>query len=308
MAEQLKERKWEIMEVGEEFGPVKVVVDERRVKNFVYAVDDFDPAYLGGKGGRIAPPTVLGNALLRITMTKYNWVGSSGLHARQEYEFFNPVAVGEEVTVTGRYIDKFIRREKEYMVLEAEARDSKGKLVLRGRATDLHGLKRGTVKDAPSTSAPAAPPPAEKSEPAPSGPVVEKASKDVPIGAQVPPLVKTVLMEQMVVYTGTERKNIHNDPEFARNAGLPNAISQGLTSVDYISQAMGSFFGKGWQRGGKVSVAFVSPVYAGDTITVKGVVKEIAPEGKAQRITVDVWCENQSGKKVTVGTASGLVK
>jgi acyl dehydratase len=53
-------------------------------------------------------------------------------------------------------------------------------------------------------------------------------------------------------------------------------------------------------------MAFVKPVYAGDRLTVHGVVKEMRPEGGRTRVVVEVWCQNQHGEKTAVGTASGL--
>jgi acyl dehydratase len=47
-------------------------------------------------------------------------------------------------------------------------------------------------------------------------------------------------------------------------------------------------------------------VYAGDRLTVHGVIKEKLQEGDATRVVVEVWCENQDGVKTAVGTASGL--
>ena len=68
------------------------------------------------------------------------------------------------------------------------------------------------------------------------------------------------------------------------------------------------FFEKGWIQGGKLDVSLVKSIFPGDTITVKGTVREKVQEGKFTRIVLDVWLENQSGEKATVGTASGLVE
>ena len=57
-----------------------------------------------------------------------------------------------------------------------------------------------------------------------------------------------------------------------------------------------------------MSMAFVKPVYAGDRLTVHGVVKETCPEGTATRVVVDVRCENQDGQLTAVGTASGVIR
>lgn len=101
--------------------------------------------------------------------------------------------------------------------------------------------------------------------------------------------------------------SIHINEEVAREAGYRGTLAQGLMSADYLSEMMAEAFGRGWIQGGRLSVKLIVPVYAGDEITAKGVIKEIIPEGEAQRVVVDVWCENQRGQQVTVGTASALV-
>lgn len=48
-----------------------------------------------------------------------------------------------------------------------------------------------------------------------------------------------------------------------------------------------------------------SPICAWDRLTGNGVVKEMRPEGKAARVVVGVWCQNEHGETTVVGTASG---
>jgi acyl dehydratase len=69
---------------------------------------------------------------------------------------------------------------------------------------------------------------------------------------------------------------------------------------------MTRFLGAGFVKGGTLSMAFIKPVYAGDRLTVHGVVKETRPEAAGIRVVVEVWCQNQHGEKTAVGTASGL--
>jgi len=69
---------------------------------------------------------------------------------------------------------------------------------------------------------------------------------------------------------------------------------------------MVQYLGEGFVRGGKMSVAFIKPVLAGDTLTMHGAVKSMDAEGEQKRVTVEFWCENQQGVKTMVGTASGL--
>jgi len=134
------------------------------------------------------------------------------------------------------------------------------------------------------------------------------ATKQTKVGAEVPPVSKDITFEKMRLYSGwPEQKNIHTDYEAAKRAKLPGPIAQGLMSAAYISEMLTKFFGEGWMKGGKLSVSFINIVQPGDKVTAKGVVKERVTEDSKVRLVLDVWCENQNGVKVTVGTASGLV-
>jgi acyl dehydratase len=78
-------------------------------------------------------------------------------------------------------------------------------------------------------------------------------------------------------------------------------------SADYISELMTGVFGQGWLTGGKLSLAFVKPALCGDALTANGRLIDRADEGAYIRDMYEVWCENQRGELVTVGTASGLL-
>ena len=141
---------------------------------------------------------------------------------------------------------------------------------------------------------------------------VTKAHRDLDIGYEIDPVTYEITQEKINTYSryvfgGRDTKNIHTDDEVARKAGLPRALAQGRYPIGYISECMLDFFGPGWIQGGKLEVALVKGIFPGDTITVKGIITEKIPEGKAMRLVLDVWLENQAGEQATLGTASGLV-
>ena len=70
---------------------------------------------------------------------------------------------------------------------------------------------------------------------------------------------------------------------------------------------MVKLLGPDYARGGTMSMAFIKPVYAGDRLTVHGVIKDKQPENGATRLVVEVWVENQNGEKTAVGHATGLL-
>lgn len=85
-------------------------------------------------------------------------------------------------------------------------------------------------------------------------------------------------------------------------------MAQGRYPVGYLSEYLLAFFNRGWIQGGRLEVSLVKPIFPGDTITIRGVVRDKVLEGKITRIVLDVWLEKQDGQKATVGTASGLVE
>jgi acyl dehydratase len=80
-----------------------------------------------------------------------------------------------------------------------------------------------------------------------------------------------------------------------------------MMTADYISELMTNQFERGWLLHGRLSLAFLRPAFAGDTLTANGAKREELDEGAFTRRVYDVWCENQGGEAVTAGTASGVV-
>ena len=126
------------------------------------------------------------------------------------------------------------------------------------------------------------------------------------IGQELPPLEKELTQRHIDAYSGVRVRSIHTDEAWARQKGFRTTLAQGMMSTAYVSEMMTAVLGAGFIKGGSMSVAFVQPVYAGDRLTVRGVVKEVRAEARRTRVVVDVWCENQHGQKTAVGTASGL--
>jgi acyl dehydratase len=127
------------------------------------------------------------------------------------------------------------------------------------------------------------------------------------VGQALPALVKDVTQRRIDVYSGVRPRSIHSDEAFARAKGFRTCLAQGMMSTAYASQLMVTLLGPGFARGGTLSMAFIKPVYAGDRLTVHGVIKDRQPDNGATRVVVDVWVENQHGEKTAVGHATGLV-
>jgi acyl dehydratase len=128
----------------------------------------------------------------------------------------------------------------------------------------------------------------------------------VTVGEEVPALAKEPTQRRIDVFSGVKPRSIHTDEAWARQKGFRTTLAQGMMSTAYVSEMMTRLLGAGFLKGGTLSMAFIKPVYAGDRLTVHGVVKETRPDGGRTRVVVEVWCQNQHGEKTAVGTASGL--
>jgi acyl dehydratase len=133
-----------------------------------------------------------------------------------------------------------------------------------------------------------------------------KSSASINVGDELPPQVKPVAQRQIDAYSGVRPKSIHTDAEWAKKKGFAAPLAQGLMSTAYVSQMMVDLLGEGFVKGGRINVAFIKPVLAGDTLTMHGAVRSKEAEGARTRVTVEFWCESQRGEKTLVGTASGL--
>ncbi len=127
------------------------------------------------------------------------------------------------------------------------------------------------------------------------------------VGDELPPLLKELTLERLIAYGGPA-KNLHSDLAAARAEGFPSVVAWGMLSVSFVSELLGSHFGLGWARGGRLSVSLVKPLFAGDTVAVRARVSGVEAEGDAVRYAFDIWCENGRGDRVLAGTASALAE
>jgi 3-hydroxybutyryl-CoA dehydratase len=133
-----------------------------------------------------------------------------------------------------------------------------------------------------------------------------KTAEALAPGMELPALKKTIRQRQIDCYSGVRPNSIHTDLEWAQKKGFPRTLVQALMSTAYVSQMMVKWLGEGFVKGGTISASFIRPVYEGDTLTARAVVKSMEEVGGRPRAIVECWCENQDGVKTMVGSASGF--
>jgi acyl dehydratase len=99
-------------------------------------------------------------------------------------------------------------------------------------------------------------------------------------------------------------RNSHSDINAAKADGITRTIASGQNQMAFLHELMERNFGDAWVYGGKISARYIHPVYAGDRLTATGLVTEIGEVDGKPRVTLQLWCENQDGRKTSAGTAS----
>ena len=105
-------------EIGEELGSYEYTLTQQMLDDFRASVDDPDAPFptLGVKHDATA-----------FAMVYDDPIGT--VNAGNQVEFYNPPIVGKTISVTGRISDKYLRRDKPYIVIEATAVDEDGRLL-----------------------------------------------------------------------------------------------------------------------------------------------------------------------------------
>ena len=131
-------------------------------------------------------------------------------------------------------------------------------------------------------------------------------AKQLNVGDKLEAVAHDVINENMIEFEKVvwdRGRNSHSDINVAKADGIQNTIASGQNQMAYLHELMERNFGDAWVYGGKISARWIHPVYAGDRLTANGLVTEVNVVDGKPRVTVQVWCENQSGRKTGVGTA-----
>jgi hypothetical protein len=122
------------------------------------------------------------------------------------------------------------------------------------------------------------------------------------VGQPIPGLLKTAYSP-----IEAEARNVIHTDEYAQKQGLRGALVPGSTLLSYVLEMLYNYFGEPWLQHGKIKVSFIGGgAINGDKVTVHGLIKSLGQEDGGARVNLEVWMENQSGKKIVVGEASCL--
>ena len=127
----------------------------------------------------------------------------------------------------------------------------------------------------------------------------------VKVGQELPELVKHPTTRQLVQYAGAQGDfyEIHYDQDYARRVGLPGVILHGLLKAAFLGQLITDWIGD------EATLKSMEVSYRGIDMPAhpyrcRGKVTRI--EGK--EVELEIWGEDQSGRRTTVGTAAVTIR
>ena len=119
---------FEDIEIGADLGEIEWVVTLEDIEKQCVLDDDRHDWFLTDSpfGGRIAPPQIQYRPPRWLLSRNYNL---RGVFYKWGFEHVRPIRPGEPITVSGRIVDKWVKRDREFVKLEAVGRDASGEVV-----------------------------------------------------------------------------------------------------------------------------------------------------------------------------------
>jgi len=142
------------LEPGDEFAPVRYRLTSFMCSEYAHCVEDETECYYSAAGyfqRQIRPPTMVHTDKMRLLEAnctqERRLAGIRTDDARVHYEYeathHSPAFVGEDIVVTGRITDKYVRRGREFLRYEIEVHTADGRLVTTYRDRTLLKYRKG---------------------------------------------------------------------------------------------------------------------------------------------------------------------
>jgi hypothetical protein len=127
-APALSNTTYDELEVGSVLGTVTEPVSAELAGSLVGAI--------GAPGeAEVAPPAVFPVLFLKALRRTLGGIPNGGVLARYELKFGEPLKTGAEVAIEVSIADKYVRRERPYVVVQFAIDDADGKRALTGLKT-----------------------------------------------------------------------------------------------------------------------------------------------------------------------------
>jgi 3-hydroxybutyryl-CoA dehydratase len=134
---------YDSVEIGTEFPPYEYRITDVTVKRYAEAVQDHQPLFSDaayaireGYQGIVAPPTTAAIYATRAHKQEKK-LPPGGIHAKQMFRFLKPAYPGDLLISKAKVVDKYIKKERKYVVIEVETKNQRGEIVVISRSTGI---------------------------------------------------------------------------------------------------------------------------------------------------------------------------
>lgn len=282
--------------VGVETSPYTIKIKEGDLQRFVEAIGEtkmlFTPnrwAKTSKYGGVMCPPTffcpdpiIAGD----LTGLKRPWPFPYSLDGGTEWEFHQPVRVGDTLRITtkiaGLYEKQGSGKTGRMMITIIEARCINQRKELVGVARGNAIVYEGSFRQGE-----------------------QLCFEDVEVGMHLPPLTKGPLtIKDLTNFSAAtnDHSKIHYDESVARDRGLSAPLVHGPLKSAFLAQMLTNWIGSEGKLK-KLNCQYRRMDVAGETLICHGKVAGKSTREVESRVECDVWVENTKGEVTTRGTA-----
>ena len=273
--------------IGEQLGYLEYTLTQKMLNLFSEAVDYPSAAF----------PNMAALECLEVFRQKH--IVSSAHNVAHTDRFYRPPEVDRRIQVSGWVRDRRQIRGAERITVASFAVDEIGAEILRSE----HIFQVGE----PGTPERLGRRPVHRRNSAPQEelPAVEKRVTEEAIErfrelhhAMVGPGLTTAARIPAVNHAGAG---------LASGMGLTATVAPGELGLAYLHELLDRQFGIDFRQGGRLSINYRRPIYAGDSLSARGIVTGKAPNGQRVDWQLQVWLENSRGEMVITGDAQVTV-
>ena len=254
---------------------VEVGIDDETVRIYANAVGDeaywaFQARTLAQTGVRIPPITLLDRDLTaRI-------VGGPGVgigfHAKQEFHFHGPLAVGERYQITGEVSDVSTRRGIGYFTTTTRCAPTSDPTAVRIESRYTRAF-RFPVQQYPR--------PTGEAKLRLSDWILERTTlkgTTFPAAGAIVEGRTSVLDQGRLSLYSDQDSVLHTDPLMARRRGLNSTVAQALMTTELELELYRDLFGLALYKRGEIRAAYIEPIPVGVSLRAICVVEECTDE------------------------------
>lgn len=144
------------LEAGDVFRPVRYTLTAFMCAEYAHAMEDVTECYYAeteAYGRQIRPPTMIHSDKMRLLEANCDLerrlsgirTDDARIHYEYDAQYHSPAFVGEDIVVSGRIVDKYVKRGREYIYYDLKVETGDGRLITTYRDRTLLRFRTDAV-------------------------------------------------------------------------------------------------------------------------------------------------------------------